>query len=120
MNPRAPLRTTPQVDVLRTETTAEKTGPPRKNQTSISAVQPAVAVGFEPTVDFHPHTLSSSTNQRSGTVVGVRLVLTKTQPRRSLNPAVLRLMRLGLRLGGGVAGVLRVPPNPLIWVLWEG
>ena len=38
----------------------------------------AVAVGFEPTVDFHPHTLSSSGNQRSGTVVGVRLVLTKT------------------------------------------
>jgi hypothetical protein len=38
----------------------------------------AVAVGFEPTVDFHPHTLSSSANPRSGTVVGVRLVLTKT------------------------------------------
>jgi len=37
-----------------------------------------VAVGFEPTVDFHPHTLSSSANQRSGTVVGVHLVLTKT------------------------------------------
>src|ERR1035437_2174593 len=30
----------------------------------------AVAVGFEPTVDFHPHTLSSSANHRSGTVVG--------------------------------------------------
>ena len=38
----------------------------------------AVAVGFEPTVDFHPHTLSSSANHRSGTVAGVRLVLTKT------------------------------------------
>jgi len=35
----------------------------------------AVAVGFEPTVDFHPHTLSSSANPRSGTTVGVRLVL---------------------------------------------
>ncbi len=35
----------------------------------------AVAVGFEPTVDFHPHTLSSSANPRSGAVVGVRLVL---------------------------------------------
>jgi len=34
-------------------------------------------VGFEPTVDFHPHTLSSSANQRSGTVVGVRHVLNK-------------------------------------------
>ena len=37
----------------------------------------AVAVGFEPTVDFHPHTLSSSANPRSGTVVGVHLVLNK-------------------------------------------
>jgi hypothetical protein len=35
----------------------------------------AVAVGFEPTVDFHPHTLSSSENPRSGTVARVRLVL---------------------------------------------
>jgi hypothetical protein len=34
-----------------------------------------VAVGFEPTVDFHPHTLSSSANPRSATVVGVRHVL---------------------------------------------
>jgi hypothetical protein len=34
-----------------------------------------VAVGFEPTVDFHPHTLSSSENPRSGTVVGVHPVL---------------------------------------------
>jgi hypothetical protein len=38
----------------------------------------AVAVGFEPTVDFHPHTLSNSANPRSYTVVGVRLVLTTT------------------------------------------
>ena len=37
----------------------------------------AVAVGFEPTVDFHPHTLSSSANPRSATVVGVRRVLNK-------------------------------------------
>ena len=37
----------------------------------------AVAVGFEPTVDFHPHTLSSSANQGSATVVGVRLVLSE-------------------------------------------
>jgi len=35
----------------------------------------AVAVGFEPTVDFHPHTLSSSANPRSGTVARVRHVL---------------------------------------------
>jgi len=38
-------------------------------------------VGFEPTVDFHPHTLSSSANQRSATVVGVRHVL--NEPIRS-------------------------------------
>ena len=37
----------------------------------------AVAVGFEPTVDFHPHTLSSSANQVSDTAGGVRLVLSK-------------------------------------------
>jgi len=32
-------------------------------------------VGFEPTVDFHPHTLSSSANPRSAMVVDVRFVL---------------------------------------------
>jgi len=32
-------------------------------------------VGFEPTVEFPPHTLSSSANQGSRTVVGVRHVL---------------------------------------------
>jgi len=31
----------------------------------------AVAVGFEPTVDFHPHTLSSSANHCSAMVVSV-------------------------------------------------
>ena len=41
----------------------------------ISCSHLAVAVGFEPTVDFHPHTLSSSANQGSATVVGVRHVL---------------------------------------------
>ena len=35
----------------------------------------AVAVGFEPTVESPPHTLSSSANPRSGTVGDVRPVL---------------------------------------------
>src|ERR1035437_606299 len=34
------------------------------------------------------------------------------RPRRSLNPAVRQRMRLGLRLGGGAAGLRRVPPEP--------
>ena len=41
----------------------------------ISCSDLAVAVGFEPTVELPPHTLSSSANQGSATVVGVRLVL---------------------------------------------
>jgi hypothetical protein len=63
--------------VKRIKTRTENTGPPQRGRTGVPQVI-AVAVGFEPTVDFHPHTLSSSANQRSGTVVGVRLMLTKT------------------------------------------
>jgi hypothetical protein len=47
-----------------------------------------VAVGFEPTVGFHPHTLSSSANPSSTMVVSVHLVLnqpstTVTEPART-------------------------------------
>jgi hypothetical protein len=42
----------------------------------------AVAVGFEPTNGLPRYTLSSSANQRSGTVVGIRPVL--NQPTRDV------------------------------------
>jgi hypothetical protein len=59
----------------RIEARTENAGPPPEGTGRRFRRSTAVAVGFEPTLDFHPHTLSSSANPRSGTVARVRHVL---------------------------------------------
>jgi hypothetical protein len=58
----------------------------------------AVAVGFEPTVDFHPHTLSSCELPCSG-MFGRPLCGLLFRPRTSAHGGELQRTRLRLRLG---------------------